>query len=72
MTLDRIRLEAGARGPTIEHRGADTFLYVVEGSGTAGDLALERETMIWLEPGDRLQLAAGRQGLEVLLAEARR
>lgn len=71
MTLDRITLAPDAEGPELQHRGAERFLYVIRGSGTAGELRLEPEMMIWLEPGDRLRLVAAADGLQVLVAEAR-
>ena len=68
MTLDRVTLEPGARGPEIVGEAGEHFLYVVRGDGVAGDLPLTPETMVWIEPGDRLRLLAGDEGLEVLLA----
>lgn len=70
MTLDRITLEPAAHGPEIMGKGNERFLYVIRGGGSAGDLPLEPETMVWLEAGDRLQLHAGDEGLEILLAGA--
>lgn len=70
MTLERITLEPGARGPEIVGTAAEHFLYVIRGAGSAGDLPLASETMVWIEPGDRLRLLAGDEGLEVLVAEA--
>jgi redox-sensitive bicupin YhaK (pirin superfamily) len=70
MTLERITLEPGARGPEIVGETAERFLYVIRGAGSAGDLPLASETMVWIEAGDRLRLLAGDEGLEVLVAGA--
>ena len=70
MTLERIMLEPGARGPKIVGEAAERFLHVIRGAGSAGDLLLGSETMVWIEPGDRLPLLAGDAGLEVLVAGA--
>lgn len=57
-------------GPEQKHKNADEMLYVISGSGTirvnGENLPLERETVLWLEPGDEYQLIAGENGLEVL------
>lgn len=71
MTLERITLEPGAPGPEIVGDTAEErFLYVIRGAGSAGDLPLASESMVWIEAGDRLRLLAGDDGLEVLVAGA--
>lgn len=70
MTLERITLEPGARGPEIVGEAAEHFLYVIRGAGLAGELPLAPESMVWIEAGDRLRLLAGDEGLEVLVAGA--
>jgi hypothetical protein len=71
MTVDLITLEPGARGPEIVGDTAEErFLYVIRGGGSAGDLPLASESMVWIEAGDRLRLLAGDEGLEVLVAGA--
>jgi redox-sensitive bicupin YhaK (pirin superfamily) len=71
MTLERITLEPGARGPAIVGETAERFLYVIRGgAGSAGNLPLASETMVWIEPGDRLRRLAGDEGLEMLVAGA--
>jgi redox-sensitive bicupin YhaK (pirin superfamily) len=70
MMLERITLQPGARGPEIVGEAAERFLYVIRGAGSAGELPLASETMVWIEPGDRLRLLAGDEGLEVLVAGA--
>jgi hypothetical protein len=70
MSLERVSVEPGARGPEVVGGGGERFLYVIMGSGRAGELPLAPETMVWIEPGDRLPLVAGDEGLEVLVAGA--
>ena len=74
MVARRWSLAPGACGPEVEHGETEEILYVIEGSGAAlvGDQrhALGKESMLWLSPGDRFQLEAGEQGLEVLQAYA--
>lgn len=71
MTLQRLTLAPGAEGPELTGGTRERFVYVVRGTGTAGELALEAETVVWIEDGDRLLLRAGDEGLVLLLAEAR-
>jgi quercetin dioxygenase-like cupin family protein len=73
MVARRWRFDPGADGPEERWAGpAERFLYVISGSGhvrIAGQvLPLERESVVWLEPGDDYQLAAGKDPLEVLEA----
>ncbi|HEX9122993.1 MAG TPA: hypothetical protein VF984_06485 [Actinomycetota bacterium] len=74
MALERWTLDPGAEGPELIGRDRERFLYVIGGSGVlvgeAGDLGLAVETIVWLEPGDRLRPRAGDDGLDVLVAEA--
>lgn len=70
MTLERITLEPGVDGPEVVGDGCERFIYVIRGEGWAGDLLLAPETMVWIEPGDRLRLRAGDDELELLLAAA--
>ena len=62
--------EPFSMGPEQEHEDTDELLYVISGEGTIRindtALILERETVIWLEPGDVYQLIAGEMGLEIL------
>jgi quercetin dioxygenase-like cupin family protein len=70
----RYVLAAGASGPDIDLIGEEAMLYVAAGSGElriVEDTAhLEPESMAWLPPGGSLQLRAGDDGLDVLLALA--
>ncbi len=75
MTARRLRLGPGAAARAAVHEeGAEQFLYVVSGAGVAaaGDerWMLERETVVWAEPGDEIDLEAGPEGIEVLIARA--
>lgn len=70
MVAHRWLLDPGARTPESAHGDADQLLYVIRGSGHAvvngESLPLERESMLWLEPGDRYAFLAGEEGLEIL------
>ncbi len=73
MVARRWTLEPGARPPEeLWEGGAERFLYVISGSGhlEAGGRSteLERESVVWLEPGDRYRIAAVDGGLEILEA----
>jgi hypothetical protein len=49
----------------------ETIAYVVEGRGSSALGALEPESLVWLDPGDALELEAGPGGLRLLVAHAR-
>jgi quercetin dioxygenase-like cupin family protein len=70
MIARRWLFEPGAIGPELEHGRTDQLLYVIRGSGTAEvdgqSLPLSEESVLWLEPGERYQFAAGEDGLEIL------
>lgn len=70
MVARRWSLEPRAIGPQMTQGDAEELLYVIRGSGIAlveGErLPLEPETVLWLEPGDRYQIEAGENGLEIL------
>ena len=63
-------LEPHVSGPQFEHGDYDEMFYVITGSGTAviggRRLALEAESLLWLETGDSGHFEAGEQGLEIL------
>ncbi len=68
--LCRWALEPGAWSPEQCHGDAEGFLYVAGGEGTlwvnGHAWPLTPETVVWLEPGDRYQVQAGEEGLEIL------
>jgi quercetin dioxygenase-like cupin family protein len=73
MVARRWLFEPGAQGPEQDWRGqAERFLYVVSGSGRlqvdGGTSELEREYVVWLEPGDRYRIVASEGPLEILEA----
>ncbi len=74
MEADRYRIEPGARGPAITLGGQEAFAYVIAGSGhgQAGgeSFALSRESMLWLAGEHALTLAAGTDGLDVIVAQS--
>ncbi|MCI0713002.1 MAG: AraC family ligand binding domain-containing protein [Chloroflexi bacterium] len=70
MVARRWTLEPNAHGPLLTQGDAEQLLYVIRGSGTAvvdGEaLELERESVLWVEPGETYQFVAGPHGLEIL------
>ncbi len=70
MVARRWSFQPGAIGPKLTHGEADQLLYVIRGSGVAdveGErMALETETVLWLEPGEHYHFEAGENGLEIL------
>jgi quercetin dioxygenase-like cupin family protein len=74
MRARRYRLAAGATGPGIMLGGQEAFAYVIGGTGTGGaggeSYPLAREGVLWLAGCDALTLAAGPDGLDVLVAES--
>ena len=71
MTLERITLEPGARGPEIVGKAAECDSSTSSGVQAPRESFRSRpESMVWIEAGDRLRLLAGDEGLEVLVAGA--
>jgi quercetin dioxygenase-like cupin family protein len=74
MRARRYRLDRGAAGPAITLAGQEAFGYVIGGTGAGragGDsYLLARESVLWLGGCDALALTAGRDGLDVLVAES--
>lgn len=79
----RVRLSArvlslapGVRAPGLTAEAGETMAYVVRGGGSAhvdgAELPLVHESMLWLTPGEVCELAAGPEGLELLVAHAPR
>jgi quercetin dioxygenase-like cupin family protein len=62
--------EPGAPGPEATLGQADQLLYVIRGSGQAivdgQTFDLDRESVLWLEPGEHYHFVAGDDGLEIL------
>ena len=73
LQVERLTLDASAKTPSTTADG-EHFLYVIRGAGTARvgpqSFALEPESMFWLEAGDEYSIAAGAEGIEVLLCRA--
>jgi mannose-6-phosphate isomerase-like protein (cupin superfamily) len=77
MVARRWRFEPGAQGPEEPWLGpAERFLYVISGSGLllvgGRTSAIGRESMVWIERGDRYRLVAGEGPLEILEATSSR
>jgi len=71
LRVERITLESEAHTAPISASEAESFLYVIRGSGQAsvnsGAFALEPESLLWIESGDVYTLEAGVDGLELLV-----
>jgi hypothetical protein len=66
------RLVRLAPGGWLELAGdGEAMAYVVEGSGSTALGPLARESVVWLDAGDALGVAAGAGGLVLLVAHAR-
>lgn len=71
MTLERLSLDPGAEGPELVGGDRERFVYVMDGGGTltgSTEAELAPETIVWIEPGDRLRMRAGPEGIRVLVA----
>lgn len=63
-----LRLLELAPGAQMELAGdGETMAYVVEGRGSSALGPLEPESLVWLDPGDTLDLEAGPGGLRLLV-----
>jgi quercetin dioxygenase-like cupin family protein len=75
LRVDRHRLEPGADSPQIPVSGPEAFAYVITGTGTArvaGEVfSLAPESVLWLAACSGLEIQAGPDGLDVLVAESR-
>lgn len=74
MDAHRWSIAPGAGTPVRVHGDKEQMLYVIAGAGivhvNGDELPLERETMLWLEPGDAYSFEAGPAGLEILQGAA--
>ena len=74
LELDRLKMAPRQSREWQAHDGGEHLLYVIRGSGSAEvedqSLGLARESILWLDPGERAILIAGADGLDVLTARA--
>ena len=74
MRADRHRVEPGSGSPRFPLDGQEAFGYVIAGTGTArvGDetFPLAGESVLWLAACPGLELQAGPDGLDVLVAQS--
>jgi quercetin dioxygenase-like cupin family protein len=77
LKVTRVRLDAGAWAQDIPIGCTEAFGYVIAGSGAAGPapagegghrFALDTESVLWLADSDSLSVAAGPDGLDLLVA----
>ncbi len=64
-----VELAPGAQSELVGD--GETLAYVVEGRGVSALGPLEPESVVWLDPGDAVELEAGPGGLRLLVAHAR-
>jgi mannose-6-phosphate isomerase-like protein (cupin superfamily) len=75
LEVTRFRLDVGAHVDRIQLGGTEAMIYVIAGSGTAAAsppaerFALGTESVLWLGACEELSCEAGRDGLDLLLAE---
>jgi hypothetical protein len=69
--LDVRILELAAGAGAELSAGGETMAYVIDGRGETELGPLGPESVVWLDPGDRLDVAAGAGGLRLLVAHAR-
>jgi quercetin dioxygenase-like cupin family protein len=79
LTVERLRLDPGARAAGIPLGGTEAFGYVIAGSGTAQAspagagaerFGLAAESVLWLAACDGLDVEAGSGGLDLLVAQS--
>lgn len=74
MRVDRHRLEPGSGSPQIPLGGQEAFAYVIAGTGTARaadeTFPLAGESVLWLAACPGLEVQAGLDGLDVLVAQS--
>jgi quercetin dioxygenase-like cupin family protein len=79
LKVSRWRLDAGARAPGIPLGGTEAMAYVIAGSGTAlasppdavsEPFTLGTESVLWLSACDGLTVEAGRERLDLLVAQS--
>ena len=69
MVARLVRLDPGAQSEL--SADGETMAYVVEGRGVAPVGPLAPESVVWLDPGEALELVAGSGGLVLLVAQSR-
>jgi|TARA_B110000263_G_scaffold22402_1_gene17473 mannose-6-phosphate isomerase-like protein (cupin superfamily) len=70
MVVNRLIFDSNIIGPEVTHTDIDQLLYVIKGNGIAKvnneELSLNKESILWLENGEKYQFISGSNGLEIL------
>ena len=70
MVVNRLMFDSNIIGPELTHTDIDQLLYVIKGNGIAKvnneELSLNKESILWLENGEKYQFISGSNGLEIL------
>ena len=74
MEVKRLILDPNIISPEFTHNDIDQLLYVIKGDGIAKvnskDFPLDKESILWLESGEKYLFISGGSGLEILQANA--
>jgi len=74
MEVKRLILDPNIISPEFTHNGIDQLLYVIKGDGIAKvnskEFPLDKESVLWLESGEKFHFISGGLGLEILQASA--
>ena len=74
MEVKRLILDPNIITPEFTHTDIDQLLYVIKGDGIANvnskEFPLDKESILWLESGEKYHFISGSLGLEILQATA--
>ena len=74
MEVKRLILDPNIISPEFTHNDIDQLLYVIKGNGIAKvnskEFPLDKESILWLESGEKYHFISGGLGLEILQATA--
>ena len=69
MVVNRLIFDSNIIGPELTHTDIDQLLYVIKGNGIAKvnneEFSLNKESILWLENGEKYQFISGGNGLEI-------
>ena len=72
MEVKRLILDPNIISPEFTHNDIDQLLYVIKGDGIAKvnskEFPLDKESILWLESGEKYHFISGGLGLEILQA----
>ena len=70
LVVNRLIFDSNIIGPELTHTEIDQLLYVIKGNGIAKvnneEFSLKKESILWLETGEKYQFISGGIGLEIL------